>query len=58
MQKMKKIFILGISSFSGSALASYLVKKKYRVFGTFYKKKIFIFYLLIKKKLKFLKLIY
>ena len=58
MQKMKKIFILGISSFSGAALASYLVKKKYRVFGTFYKKKNIYNLPFEKKKSKFLKLIY
>ena len=56
MQKMKKIFILGISSFSGAALASYLVKKKYRVFGTFYKKKNIYLLPLDKKKIKIFKI--
>ena len=56
MQKMKKIFILGISSFSGSALASYLVKKKYRVFGTFYKKKNIYLLPFDKKKIKIFKI--
>ena len=56
MKKIKKIFILGISSFSGAALASYLVKKKYRVFGTFYKKKNIYHLPFDKKKIKIFKI--
>ena len=56
MRKIKKIFILWISSFSCAALASYLVKKKYKVFGTFYKKKNIYLLPLDKKKIKIFKI--
>lgn len=32
---MKKIFILGISSFSGASIASYLHKKNYKIYGSY-----------------------
>lgn len=35
----KKIFILGISSFSGSSTAKYLLDRNYKVFGTYNTKK-------------------
>jgi len=36
---MQKILILGINSFSGSAFANYIQKKKYKVFGVYHKQK-------------------
>ena len=35
----KKIFIMGSSSFSGASLVNYLLKKKFKLFGSFNKKK-------------------
>ena len=36
---MKKILILGSSSFSGASFANYLHKKNYNLYGTYNKKK-------------------
>ena len=46
---MKKILILGISSFSGASVASYLFNKKYKIIGTYNSSKK-INYLLYKNK--------
>ena len=32
---MKKVFIIGISSFSGASIASYLSKKNYKIYGSY-----------------------
>ena len=36
---MKKILVLGCSSFSGASMVDFLLKKKYFVLGTYSKKK-------------------
>ncbi len=46
---MKKILILGISSFSGASAASYLLNEKYKIIGTYNSSKK-INYLLYKNK--------
>ena len=53
---MKNILILGISSFSGASFASYISKKKFRVFGTFSKKKNTHYLPYDKKKIKCFKI--
>jgi len=53
---MKKILILGISSFSGATLASFLSEKKFKIFGTFSKKKNIYYLPFNKKKIKIFKI--
>ena len=47
---MKKILILGSSSFSGASMVDYLLKKNFTVFGTYNKKKPNIYLSYIKNK--------
>ena len=53
---MKKILILGISSFSGATLAAFLYKKNFKIFGTFSKKKNVCYLPYSKKKIKVFKI--
>ena len=53
---MKKILILGISSFSGATLASFLSEKNFKVFGTFSKEKNIYYLPFNKKKIKIFKI--
>ncbi len=53
---MKKILILGISSFSGASLAGYLSKKNFLIFGTFSKEKNKYYLPFDRKKIKMFKI--
>ncbi len=54
---MKKILILGTSSFAGSSFLNYILNKNYIVFGTYFSKKyLFIDEIKNKKNIKFIKL--
>lgn len=53
---MEKILILGINSFSGATLASFLENKNYKLFGIFHKKKNIAYTIYNKKKIKLKKI--
>ena len=54
---MKKVFIIGISSFSGASIASYLSKKNYKIYGSYSVERYINKFVYNKKKLRLLKLI-
>ena len=53
---MKKIFIIGISSFSGASIASYLSKKKIKIYGCYSNYRYINEFLYNKKKIKTFKI--
>ncbi len=53
---MKKIFIIGISSFSGASIASYLFKKKIKIYGCYSNYRYINEFLYNKKKIKAFKI--
>ena len=55
-QIMKKIFIIGISSFSGASIASYLSKKKIKIYGCYSNYRYINEFLYNKRKIKSFKI--
>lgn len=53
---MKKIFIIGISSFSGASIASYLFKKNYKIYGSYSVDRYINKFIYDKKKIKTFKI--
>lgn len=53
---MKKVFIIGISSFSGASIASYLSKKNYKIYGSYSVERYINKFVYNKKKIKTFKI--